>query len=95
MGMEPEDVYRSDVAGCDGATWAEQIPATRLAIATIVRIGGWRTAGSYDLASSSGQNRDAIEARSSALRRWSLYLRAEPQSSSSRSPFVSMAVNVR
>ena len=31
MGMEPEDVYRSDVAGCDGATWAEQIPATRLA----------------------------------------------------------------
>ena len=40
MGMEPEDVYRSDVAGCDGATWAEQIPAARLAFATIVRIGG-------------------------------------------------------
>jgi hypothetical protein len=41
--MEPEDVYRSDVAACDGATWAKQIPATRLAIVTIVmivRIGG-------------------------------------------------------
>jgi len=38
--MEPEDVFRSDVAGCDGATRAEQMPATGLAIATIVRIGG-------------------------------------------------------
>ena len=40
MGIEAEDVYPSDVAGCDGATWAEQTPATRSAIATIVRIGG-------------------------------------------------------
>ena len=38
---------------------------------------------------SSGQNRDAVDARSSALRRWSDSSRAALRSSSPRSPFVS------
>ena len=42
---------------------------------------------------SSGQNREALEARSSALRRWSASSRAAPQSSSPRSPFVSDVVD--